>query len=63
MAPADQLRIATTDFVAQGSEHLTAFRERTGSITLGSDLDALIPYFGARSPIAPPTTDRIARVD
>ncbi len=61
--PADQLRIAATDYVAQGTEHLPALRERTGSITLGLDLDALIAYFGSHSPVAPPATNRITRVD
>jgi 5'-nucleotidase len=63
VAPADRLRVEASDFIAQGSEGLTAFRERTGSVTGELDLDALVAYFASRSPVAPGPLNRIVRVD
>ena len=63
IAPTENLRIAATDFVAQGNERLTAFRERTHSVAEELDLDALIAFFAAHSPVAPGPRNRITRLD
>jgi 5'-nucleotidase len=63
VAPTDRVRVAASDFLIDGGDAFTAFAEGTNRVTLGSDLDALVDYFRARSPISPPTERRVVRLD
>ena len=59
--PAGTYRVATNNFLADGGDDFTVFRQGTNRIGGGDDLAALIDYFGANSPVAPPG-DRIAGI-
>jgi len=56
-------RVAMNSFLATGGDNFTIFREGTDPIGGQQDIDALEAYFAARSPLAPPATDRIRRLD
>jgi 5'-nucleotidase len=53
-------RVAENSFLATGGDNFTGFTAGTGLITGPVDLDALIAYFAAHSPVAPPPADRIS---
>ncbi len=58
--PAAMYNVTVNNFLADGGDNFTTF----GTITTprsdgGSDLQALVNYFGAFSPVAPPRTDRV----
>ena len=58
--PAATYNVTVNNFLADGGDNFTTF----GTITTprsdgGSDLQALVNYFGAFSPVAPPGTDRV----
>jgi len=58
--PTGTYNVTVNNFLADGGDNFTTF----GTITSprfdgGNDLLALITYFGAYSPIAPPSTDRV----
>jgi len=57
----DTYMVTTNQFIADGGDGFTVFREISPAVRTGGgiDLDALIAYFGAESPIAPPGTDRV----
>jgi len=59
----DRYRVVTNDFLAAGGDNFTVFTE--GTDVLGGEpyVDALIEYLSANSPLAPPATDRITRID
>ena len=59
--PASTYRIVTNNFLADGGDDFTVFREGTNRAGGGDDLEALIDYLGANSPVAPPG-DRIAGI-
>jgi len=59
--PGGTYRVATNNFLADGGDDFTVFRQGTNRIGGGDDLAALIDYFGANSPVAPPG-DRIAGI-
>jgi 5'-nucleotidase len=63
IAPDERLRVEASDFIAQGSEGLTVFQERTDSVTGELDVDALVEYFASHSPVGPEPLNRIIRVD
>jgi 5'-nucleotidase len=63
IAPADQVRVEANDFLAAGSEGFTVFREGSNPYVGPIDIDALVEYFGAHSPVAPGLQNRIVRVD
>jgi 5'-nucleotidase len=63
VAPADSMRVAASDFLIDGGDSFTAFAESTNRVAVGSDLDALVAYFGARSPVAAATERRVVRLD
>jgi 5'-nucleotidase len=52
-------RVAENSFLATGGDNFTGFTAGTNLITGPVDLDALIAYFAAHSPVAPPPADRI----
>jgi hypothetical protein len=41
----------------------TAFGDSTNRVAAGSDLEALVAYFAARSPVSPPAGRRVVRLD
>jgi 5'-nucleotidase len=59
--PAASYRITVNDFLAEGTSYavLKRGRDRLGG---AQDIDALVAYFAARSPVAPGRRDRITRV-
>ncbi|MFC9550788.1 bifunctional metallophosphatase/5'-nucleotidase [Rhodococcus sp. NPDC056960] len=59
VTPENIYRVAVNKFLADGGDGFDAFRSRTEAVHAGCDLDAFTAYLGARSPVAPPTTDRI----
>ena len=56
-------RIATNNFLADGGDGCTVFTEGTERLAGIIDLDALVAYFGAHSPVPPGPQDRITFVD
>jgi 5'-nucleotidase len=63
VGPADRVRVAASDFLAAGGDAFSAFAEGTNRVVLTTDIDALVEYFKARSPVSPPPLNRIVRVD
>jgi 5'-nucleotidase len=64
--PARSYRVQMNSFLADGGDGFTVFREGTNQLGGEVDLDALVRYFQAHSPIAPPpylTEPRITRLD
>jgi 5'-nucleotidase len=59
IADTDVLRIEASDFMAGGP----AFHEATDGMIGPVDVDALVEYFKAHSPVAPGPQNRIVRVD
>jgi 5'-nucleotidase len=51
--------VAANSFLAAGGDGFTHFNDQPSYIVAGGDLDNLVSYFKAASPIAPPTLDRI----
>jgi len=60
--PAASYRVTMNSFLADGGDRFTVFTQGTGRITGMIDLDALVLYFGANSPVAPGPQNRIIRV-
>lgn len=63
IAPDDAIRVASFDFLMDGGEGFTVFGEGRDPVVGGLDVDALVQYFAAHSPVAPGPCDRITRVD
>ncbi len=61
LVPATTYKVTTNSFLADGGDAFTVFREGTNRIGGGDDLDALIAYLGANSPVAAPA-GRIAGI-
>jgi 5'-nucleotidase len=63
IAGADTLRVSTNDFLAGGGDGFTRLTAGTDRATApGFDVDAVVAYLGAHSPVSPPPLDRITRV-
>lgn len=62
IAMADRVRVAANDFIAGGADGFSVLKEGTNKIASISDIDALVAYFKARSPVAPPS-GRVVRID
>ena len=63
IAAADRLRVATLDFLVEGGGGYPALGDGTDRLVGSADIDALVAYFKARSPIGPPPQNRIVRID
>ena len=64
MQPDLQYRVAANSFLAGGSEGLTLFRSGTDRVTGDLDLDALVSFLVAFSPVVPaPTGGRLTRLN
>ena len=57
--PTATYRITVNSFLADGGDGFSVLTQGTNEVVGGPDLDALIGYFGANRPTAPPATDRI----
>ncbi|RZL78386.1 MAG: bifunctional metallophosphatase/5'-nucleotidase [Rhodococcus sp. (in: high G+C Gram-positive bacteria)] len=60
VTPDGTYRVAVNKFLADGGDGFEAFRTRSEAVHAGCDLDAFTAYLGAKSPVTPPNTDRIA---
>ncbi|MDQ0367066.1 bifunctional metallophosphatase/5'-nucleotidase [Catenuloplanes indicus] len=61
--PAGTYRVTTNDFLANGGDGFTNLTLGTGRTTApGFDIDALVTYLEANSPVAPGPANRITRV-
>ena len=61
--PAASYRVTTNDFLANGGDGFTRLAQGTDRATApGFDLDALVAYLGAGTPVAPGPADRITRL-
>jgi 5'-nucleotidase len=56
-------RVEMNSFLADGGDGFSVFKACTNQLGGEVDLDALVRYFMAHSPIAPPAEDRIVRLD
>jgi 5'-nucleotidase len=63
IAPTDRIRVAASDFLVDGGDGFRVFGEGTNRVAGVVDVDALVAYFKARSPIAPGPQNRIVRTD
>jgi 2',3'-cyclic-nucleotide 2'-phosphodiesterase (5'-nucleotidase family) len=52
-------RVTMNNFLATGGDGFTVFNEGTEALGGAQDIDALVAYFGANSPIAVPPLNRI----
>jgi 5'-nucleotidase len=55
-------RVAMNNFLADGGDGFTVFKEGTDQLGGEIDLDALVHYFKDHSPVAPGARDRITRL-
>jgi 5'-nucleotidase len=55
-------RITTNNFLADGGDGCTVFTQGTDRLVGMDDLEALVQYFGAHSPVAPGPQNRITRL-
>jgi 5'-nucleotidase len=60
---ADDYRITVNNFLAGGGDGFSVLTLGTDLLTGEIDLDALVTYFGASSPVAPGPQDRITRLN
>jgi 5'-nucleotidase len=56
-------RVEMNNFLASGGDGFSVFNQCTDQLGGEIDLDALVRYFQAHSPIAPPTENRITRLN
>ena len=59
--PTGTYRVTVNSFLATGGDNFVVLNEGTNRLGGEVDLDALVAYFGANSPVAPGPRDRIAR--
>lgn len=61
--PAASYRVTVNNFLAGGGDNFVVLTEGTDTLIGQVDLDALVDYFGANSPVSPGPQDRITRVN
>lgn len=61
--PATSYRVTVNSFLAVGGDGFTEFKDGAEQIFSVYDVDALYAYFRANSPVAPPPTGRIVRLN
>lgn len=61
--PAASYRITVNNFLAVGGDGFTVLKDGTNQLFGIYDVDALFAYFRANSPVAPPPTGRIIRLN
>jgi 5'-nucleotidase len=62
ISPLTNYRVATNNFLATGGDGFSVFTTCTNPLGGEIDLDALVAYFGANSPVAPGPQNRITRL-
>lgn len=62
IAPTDQIRVAANNFLIEGGDGFTVFREGTNQLGGDVDVDALVAYFLRRSPVQAGPLNRIVRM-
>ena len=63
IGPDERVRVATNQFLAEGGDGFTVFREGTDQLGGDIDVDALVAHFRSHSPVSPGTRNRIIRLD
>jgi len=63
IGPDERVRVATNQFLADGGDGFTVFREGTDQLGGDIDVDALVAHFRSHSPVSPGTRNRIIRLD
>jgi 5'-nucleotidase len=63
IAQTDRIRVAASDFLLGGGDGFTVFAESTDPLSIVADIEALVDYFKARSPVSSPPQGRIVRTD
>lgn len=63
IVPTQAYRITVNSFLAEGGDNFAILREGTNRLGGALDIDALIAYLQARSPVAPVTAGRITRLN
>ena len=61
--PAKSYRVAENNFLATGGDGFTVFKQGTNQLGGDIDLDALVAYFQAKSPVGPGPQNRFTRTD
>lgn len=61
--PADDYRVTVNSFLSDGGDNFSILVDGTNRLGGEVDLDALVTYFGANSPVAPGPQDRITRLN
>ena len=61
--PGTGYRVTVNSFLADGGDNFSVLPDGTDRLGGEVDLDALVTYFGANSPVAPGPQDRITRVN
>jgi 5'-nucleotidase len=61
LEPQASYRVTLNNYLAQGGDGFSVFKDGAAARIGGYDVDALFDYFKAHSPIGPPTGARIAR--
>lgn len=61
--PTASYRVTVNNFLAVGGDGFTVLKGGTSQLFGVYDVDALYAYFRANSPVMPPTTDRIIRLN
>jgi 5'-nucleotidase len=56
-------RVAMNSFLATGGDSFTVFKQGSDDLGGALDVDALEAYLRTKSPVAPPSTNRIKRID
>jgi len=62
VVPGTGYRVTVNSFLADGGDNFTVLVDGTDRLGGEVDLDALVTYFGAHSPVAPGPQDRIVRL-
>jgi 5'-nucleotidase len=60
--PGTSYRVTTNNFLVTGGDGYSVFTQCTSPLGGDIDLDALVAYFEANSPVAPGPRDRITRI-
>ncbi|MBK5107546.1 MAG: bifunctional metallophosphatase/5'-nucleotidase, partial [Anaerolineales bacterium] len=60
--PGDSYRVTVNSFLADGGDNFSVLVDGTNRLGGEVDLDALVTYFGANSPVPPGPQDRITRL-
>lgn len=63
VAATDRVRVAASDFLFGGGDGFTAFADSTDIVGVMSDIDALVDYVSAHSPVSPRPQNRVTQLD